>query len=317
MLPVLATQLQQVTRQVEEAVVRVCGSFQDMAERARTASQITLVQDASGNGNQADKGGIQGLISDTRETLGTLLQRIEQTSTFSAVTVERMGTMEGQIEGLDCVLREVDEVAKNARVLALNGQLEAARAGSRGAAFSVVATETAKMAVHALTSAKTIRQMIETISRSIGSSSKELRERALVDTREAAMSRAEVNRSLDAMAALHEEMQQGIVQSNRNSDQLARDISQAVMALQFQDSVSQRIGHVVQTLEEMYAAIQSQLDAAAAPSASHQPECAPSNSWAGRMADQYTMASEREVLAAHALPITQDAGALENNVELF
>jgi methyl-accepting chemotaxis protein len=316
MLPVLAGQLREVTSQIEKSVVQVCESFQAMAQRARqAAAQVPLATDDGARHPERPAGGLTGLIASTRETMADLLRRIEQTSEFSSVTVQRMGTMEEQIGGLATTLRDIDEVASNARVLALNGQLEAARAGEHGAAFGVVATETAKMAVHAVASSRTIRERITTVSSTISSAAAELRNRAAADTAEAGRSREEVERALDSMTRLHEEMQEAISQAKRNSDQLARDISAAVMAMQFQDSVSQRIGHVVETLEELHRVFAAYVDPAAdAP--------APAvRDWTNHMAEAYTMDSERRVLAERttergngAAARTQDFG---NNVELF
>jgi len=318
MLPILTGQLKEVTRHVEEAVVKVCGSFQDMAERARqAATQATL---SSGNAAAADSTeevGIEGLISRTRATLGSLLQRIDQSSASSDMTAEQMGAMEQKIEDLTGTLHGVDEIARNARVLALNGQIEAARAGVQGAAFSIVAVETAKMAQHAATSSKSIQKRIGDVSTSINRAATELRKRAANDQCEAARSREEVNAALDTMSSLHADMQQAIEQANRNSDRLARDISAAVMAMQFQDAVSQRIGHVVHALEEMHAALQSHAVAAAAGAPKKCSSTAEADDWAHRLAQRYTMDSERLVLAAHTGQSNMASPELGDNVELF
>jgi chemotaxis regulatin CheY-phosphate phosphatase CheZ len=117
------------------------------------------------------------------------------------------------------------------------------------------------------------------------------------------------------MTSLHQEMQEAIAQAKRNSDQLARDISGAVMAMQFQDSVSQRIGHVVETLEELHKAFIAHVDPAAASPAEQ------SCDWTSHMAASYTMDSERRVLAEQgAQHETQPSGQsqdLGDNVELF
>jgi len=316
MLPVLAGQLREVTAQIEGSVVQVCESFQAMAQRARqAAAQVPLATDAGGATTERPAGGLTGLIASTRETMADLLRRIEQTSEFSSITVQRMGMMEEQIGGLASTLRDIDEVASNARVLALNGQLEAARAGEHGAAFGVVATETAKMAVHAVASSRTIRERISTVSSTIGSAAEELRNRATADTAEAGRSRTEVEQALDSMTRLHEEMQEAIAQAKRNSDQLARDISAAVMAMQFQDTVSQRIGHVVETLEELHKVFVAYVDPAGATGAKSV------RNWANHMAEAYTMESERRVLAGQATEQVAEPPAqpqeFGDNVELF
>jgi chemotaxis regulatin CheY-phosphate phosphatase CheZ len=168
------------------------------------------------------------------------------------------------------------------------------------------------MATHAVASSKTIRKTLETISAGIDDTSKELSEQAAADTREAALSRDEVNRALDAMTALHEEMQRTIEQTKLDSDQLARDISAAVMAMQFQDTVNQRINHVVHILEEMHGTLQSQIGHSGVA-----PSLVPTADWASRMAGRYTMASEHKVLAAHVSRPTNDEQDRGNNIELF
>jgi methyl-accepting chemotaxis protein len=312
-LPVLASQLQEVAQEVEQAVVGVCGSFQDIVGRARqVAARIPLAKGAPGDGPNAGGGGVSGLISNTRQTMGSLLQRIEQTNVLSSLTVQRMQATEEHLGGLDGILHEIDKIAAQSRLLALNGQIEAARLGDQGAAFAIVATETAKMADHAMASGKTIRKTTEAVSADIGSTSTELRERAAADSRAAALSRDEVNRALDAMTELHEEMHRTIEQAKLDSDQLARDISAAVMAMQFQDTVNQRIGHVIRVLEEMHGALRSQTNS---PDAA--PSLVSSADWATRMAGQYTMASEHKVLAAHVSRSGDGGRTPGSNIELF
>lgn len=310
-LPVLTAQLKEVAAQVEQSVVKVCDSFQAMALRAReAAAQVALVHDASAR-PKGGEGGIGGLISSTRGTLGDLLRQVEQSSAFSSLTVNRMETMEQQVAAVERTLHEIDEVAGKARVLALNGRLEAARAGAQGVAFGVVATETAKMANHAIDSSRVMRERIGEVSQTIASAAEELRDRAEADRRGVSRSHEEVDHALDRMTALHAEMQEVIARSRQNSDQLARDISAAVMAMQFQDAMSQRIEHVVQTLEELHAALSARIDPEGEAAATG------TRDWALRMAGQYTMASEHRVLAEHAGQMGTAATECDDNVELF
>jgi methyl-accepting chemotaxis protein len=312
-LPVVAAQLREVSKHVEESVVKVCENFHEMIQRARQAtSQVPMIGKDSVDRENVETVGIDQLISGTRGTMADLLERIERTSGFTGTMVDRLNAVEHQIEELNETLCDIDTVASKSGLLALNGQLEAARAGEQGAAFAIVATETAKMAVHAVASSKKIRKMIQSVSQSISGASAELKDRAATDIREAALSRKEVDTSLDTMASLHDDMQNTLERSNANAEQLARNISEAVVALQFQDAVSQRIEHVVHALLEMHDEFQKRLDGNENDSSTTSAE-----DWASRMAKKYTMASEHRVLASHRLAqdeIPVDSG---NNVELF
>jgi methyl-accepting chemotaxis protein len=315
-LPIMASQLREVAHHVEESVVKVCSSFQGMIDCAReTMTASSLIDDEDAKNNRQDKLGINHLIVETRETMHDLLERIEHTSTFSSQMVERLRIMEGEIDGLKATLGDIDDVARNSHLLALNGQLEAARAGEQGAAFAIVATETAKMAVHAVDASKKIRRMIEAISKNISGASNELQERATNDIREADLSRNEVNHSLDTMTMLHDDMQKSIDISHDKCKKLARDITEAVVAMQFQDAVNQRIEHVVHVLLDLHAALNRHFEGAAESPHSDAPH--PIEDWHQRMAKSYTMASEHKVLAAHRCSKGKSEADFGNNVELF
>jgi methyl-accepting chemotaxis protein len=309
-LPVLATQLREAIGQIEKGVLDISGSFEQMARRAQKA-----VSGASDDQGSGDRAGVEDLARATRETLGHLLQRIEHSSQLSTLTVERMQEIERRIAGLKETLRDIDDIASNARVLALNGQLEAARAGTRGAAFSVVATETAKMARAAIAASKNMRDVIASLSSDIGACSEDLRQRSSADSEMATKSRSEVDQAFDAMTVVHEGMNRAMDQTRQDCQELARDVHQAVIALQFQDSVSQRIGHVIETLEELHGSLESALagtefDRATGPGGA-------GRDWAGSMADRYTMAAEHQTLAGHAPADARAAEDLGTNVELF
>ena len=53
----------------------------------------------------------------------------------------------------------------------------------------------------------------------------------------------------------NEEMRRSVVNSAQRSEDLARDISKVVIAMQFQDMVSQRNAHTVKTMDEIEAAL--------------------------------------------------------------
>jgi methyl-accepting chemotaxis protein len=182
--------------------------------------------------------------------------------------------------------------------------------------FSIVAKETADMAQHAAASSKTIRQLIETVATNIDKASVELQDRAATDNRDALASRAEVNKMLDSIAALHEEMQRTISASKANSESLARDISKAVVTLQFQDTVGQRIAHVIHALKGMHASFQRCMENPEASQVAEGTPPAAGNDWKEGMSQQYTMESERRVLAAcTGKDVVQSDN--DSNVELF
>jgi methyl-accepting chemotaxis protein len=312
LLPVLAAQLQEVSQQIEQSVVAVCTNFQAMSQRAREAVSSSALLERGPKGARREEAGFESLLTKTRSTLGTLLQRIEQHGELSSRTADGMQNVEVQMASVQDTLHGIDEVASSARLLALNGQIEAARAGAHGATFAVVAKETASMADHAARSSKTIRALVEAAAANINEATARLHERVAADGRDTASSRSEVEQTLDSLAALHHDMQQTLAASQANSEALARDISHAVISLQFQDTVGQRIAHVVQSLSEIHCLLQRHVQTGAAADGAGAPR-----DGAHAMSQLYTMESERRVLAECLSGGACDAAADDSNVELF
>jgi methyl-accepting chemotaxis protein len=317
-LPILASQLDEATRQIEQAVVEVCENFRAISQRAQEAvAGNPLLHAEVRQENTGQSMGFEGLISKTRTMLSDFLQRMEQNNQFSGQTVERMQSFEQQIRSVRETLYGMDNVASNARLLALNGQIEAARAGRQGATFAIVAKGTAEMAQHAADFSKTIRGLIDGVATNIKDASTKLQDRTTADNREATARRIDVNRMLDSMAAVHEEMQQTISASKASSESLACDISQAVVAMQFQDAVGQRIGHVIRSLQEMHALYLQYINYGDVPRSSTGQSSSQTEHWTKDMAKHYTMEVERAVLATNLQQdVPQDEGG-NCNVELF
>ena len=131
----------------------------------------------------------------------------------------RVQSREGMNKVLDAArktLDEVDTIAREARMVGLNGQIEAARAGEQGIAFSVVANETKSLALHAATTSDMLKRM------------------------------------LNELAVLHEQLVEALQSSESTSECLSKEITRAVMGLQFQDRVNQQIQHITETLDAIY-----------------------------------------------------------------
>lgn len=92
----------------------------------------------------------------------------------------------------------------------------------------------------------------------------------------------------------------------QDGEGLANDISGAVIALQFQDAVSQRLGHVCTTLENMAAYLNGEVDNQQIPV-----------DWVGQLQQGYCMLVERQAQARATGAAPTEDGDLGENIELF
>lgn len=190
----------------------------------------------------------------------------------------RVQSREGMNKVLDAArktLDEVDTIAREARMVGLNGQIEAARAGKQGIAFTVVANETKSLALHAATTSDMLKRM------------------------------------LNELAVLHEQLVEALQSSESTSESLSREITRAVMGLQFQDRVNQQLQHITETLDAIYDR--------AVPITEQVPPgkvAARLNDWREWMRSRSTMESERVVAGTGSEGATTQGDGF-GSVELF
>lgn len=311
MLPVVDAQLRDTNQQMEQAVTRVGANFQRMVERAREG-----VNEASrlvGTGDHTNgAGGVEVLLSTSRSTLEDLLERIVRDSEICRKLVERMDSLEKDMDRIVRALADVDRISFGNTILALNAKIEAAHIGERGAGFEIVAQELWTQARKSQEITETIRSTVLRLAADAKAAESEVGDMACADRERITALQCQVQEALDRLECAHADMQQSVTEAGARSEALAGEIGAAVQTMQFQDRLSQRIVHIADALKSMQAAMEAQLD----PLGRRPPSEISQSKAAELLADSYTMHGERSVHAA-ALG-EQVAGEMDSNdVELF
>lgn len=304
-LDVLSAQLGATAKHVEESVSRVCTSFASIARRTKENADHAAA--ASGNDG--------GALTTARSTIDGLLGRMDQVrraADESVETLRRIEAIGSRVDRIQKSLEGVDSVAQALRILALNAQIEATRAGDQGKAFAVVATETGVLANAIRTTSTSVHEMVDELWKEVKDSTKRMRAGLLRDQsaadlgRAADQSREEGRRALEALTRAHADMQGLVAEAAANSARLAEDIGEAMTALQFQDAVNQQIEHVMAALTEARDGLAS----------GHPGEAA---ALLDRLRARTTMQSERQVLDRLSNRASAAAGtpSAPSSIELF
>lgn len=309
--PVLRAQLKQTVAQAEQAVVEVCESFHSMVDRAReSVNQATASLSGSVAGVE-EESGAQALISLTHR----MLERTDAASEMTLSTVQTMEDVEERMRNISGSLQDVDAIARTLRLLSLNATIEAARAGEHGRTFGVVADETTKLAGAAAQISRSIQKTVEQLRKSVDDTSQRLRTVSTTLSVDSKTNRLEVEEAVGVMAATEENLRQSIEQSARSSESLADDIARAVIAMQFQDSMSQQVTHVVDALEEVEAGLSNCVSVDAAMIADNGQRI--QHDLTRSLMSRYTMQSERDIHAAQLGSQSCSTDFHDDNIELF
>ena len=246
-LPALRRQLEESTADMERAVVGVCGSFQGIVAEAREAVADTSRLMGQGDGSE----GVEATLTKSRATIEHLLERIQHSSEVSLRAAARIEGVESALNGITKALAEVENIAFANRMLALNAKIESVHVGEAGAGFGIVADEITAQASRSTAITDEMAATVRNLRKVILGAAEELKALASDDRVNLAESRREVRDALDEFSRANLGMREALEAAQSRGVKLADDVSHAVVGLQFQDRVTQRIGHVVEALDQM------------------------------------------------------------------
>lgn len=309
-LPVASAQLRETNRQIERAVAQVGANFERMAERAREgADQASQLLGAAGQTAGGAASGVGKLLSSSQTTLEDLLDRIVRDGEVCRKLVERMDAVERDIGHVVRGLGDVDRISFGNTILALNAKIEAAHMGERGQGFEIVAESLWAQSRQSEQITGQIRTTMLRLAGDAKAAGVAIGGMASADQDRTAALHTQVHAALDRLKQANEEAQRAVADGADRQQKLSAEIASAVQAMQFQDSVSQKIGHIEQALESMQTAI-------AAPLGLVEPPQARSAAAIGLLSQSYTMEGERTVHAA-VTGEKHSGGEALDDVEIF
>jgi methyl-accepting chemotaxis protein len=192
-------------------------------------------------------------VDSNREIITALEMQLQEQNTAMHAEFERIGGLAGEVRALTPLIKIITSIAQQTSLLALNAEIEAARAGSAGRGFGVVAIEVRKLSVLATRAATDIATKINSTCKRV--------ETEMADAK-SSLEQYESNTGMQNLIAGLSEMQQEFCKNGElllevinevdsNYKESINRLSEALGHIQFQDVMRQRMEHVQQALMEM------------------------------------------------------------------
>jgi methyl-accepting chemotaxis protein len=258
----LQGQIKQVSGLLAAAISEITTSFSALAHSVREQHGLAhelIERYKSGGKAGQDKVSFQEFVATTHSTLGLFVDSTIETSHTSMQLVERMDAISAKITDILKSTEDMDSIAKQTNLLALNAAIEAARAGEAGRGFAVVADEVRALSSRSTVFSAKIREHVEVVLAELHAANDSVSQLAAKDMSFALGSRKQVNDMLEDLAQVNGHTLQVVARLDNISGVIGAEVNRAITALQFQDMSGQLLGQMqghCQRLEQFVVRLQ-------------------------------------------------------------
>lgn len=263
-----SSQIQEVRSEItrtqdllSEAVNSLITSFHGMNQHVQRQRQLGM-QIVSGDDHVGSVSEFEQFATKTSDTLGQFVESIVENSRLAMSLVEMTDRITTQMREVHGRIGEIEGIAKQTNLLALNAAIEAARAGEAGRGFAVVADEVRDLSGRTNHFSQQIRDALGSMQVTIDATEQAINQMAAQDMTFALTSKSDVEQAMNGIDSLNHRTGARVGELNEIAAQVEVSVGQAVLSLQFQDMVTQLLGHVVRRLDLMAEVVEGEQEIA-------------------------------------------------------
>lgn len=230
-----------------DAVTTLAGAFSQLKELAELQHDRVAHLLAS----ELNESGDSWMAKFAKETSGTLEQFVETTVHMSAASmdlVEKVNKINALVPDVIQAMKDIDQIASQTNLLALNAAIEAARAGEAGRGFAVVADEVRSLSTRSAGFSNQIQDKLKHMAQQIESLTADIGEVASQDVTYVMEAKKNVHNAIKLLmsnASLNKEHANALDEHNQLLQQSLYD---AMRGLQFGDINHQHLNYMASQL---------------------------------------------------------------------
>ncbi len=241
-LPVWAAHIENSRQQMETAVAALTQRFAGIVDR--------LDQTLRASGQGVDKG-LSAAFAHSSEELRGVLDSLKDAMASNAAMHTEVQNLSRFVAELQQMAAEVADIAQQTNLLAINAAIEAAHAGVEGRGFAVLAQEVRKLSALSGATGQRMADKVGVIGEAIRVARDAAQASARREAASALASEGAINGVLDRFRGVTQAMEDSAAELKQESAGIQVEIVEALVQLQFQDRVSQRMTHVRHNIERL------------------------------------------------------------------
>ncbi len=255
----LRHEIQSVIQQMEQATNTIASSFQAVINKATVQARqaMELLEGTQGATDDGTPESLQDFIRVSDERLNRMADEVVRVADLSVRMVQDLDGVQNRTQAIDGFLLDVEKLADQTSLLALNADIEAARVGEHGRGFSVVAQEVRRLSQRSHEFSDRIRQHLKEVKMGLNKTYGDMRTLSAADMQHALKIKEDIITLTHALEDKNSEVAETVGRINTISKEIAQDVNNVVVSLQFHDITSQKLIGLLEPIEELRRSLDS------------------------------------------------------------
>ncbi len=249
----LDAQINEVINQSEDATDTIASSFKTVINKAtlQASQAMNLLEGTQGATSDGSPQSLQDFIRVSDERLNKMADEVMRVADLSVKMVRDLDDVKDRTQAIDGFLLDVGKLADQTSLLALNADIEASRAGEAGRGFGIVAQEVRRLSKRSNVFSHEIRNHLRMVKNGLNATYSNMQTLTSKDMAHANNIKNEIMTLTKTLEDKNREVAETVSDINTISKEIAQDVQNVVISLQFHDIISQKLNSIAAPMDNL------------------------------------------------------------------